>query len=190
VNAAPADLDATGRGVAATEVEYRYEPERPVGLLADVLARLHAAPPPTGWVPLRDADVVRRASARVGAGEVRADTLDTAYAHLPPERLLEVLAAGAAAIDSVATAGSLVPTHGQADLVHLRCEGGRALGLADWSAAALADPYRDLAVAARSVARELGPMLVPDLLEGAGHLRPDPVRLDWWALADVLTGAG
>ncbi|MFZ4518851.1 MAG: phosphotransferase [Microthrixaceae bacterium] len=186
MSTAPADLDATDRGEPATEVEYRYEPERTVGLLGDTIARLHSAAAPDGWAQLRAADVVELARTRIESGEVRPDTLDPAYAHMEPARLLGVLASGAAAVDAHS---GVVPTHGRADLAHLRCDGGRPLGFADWSAAALADPYRDLAVAARSVALDLGPMLVPDLLERAGHPQPDPVRLDWWALADVLTGA-
>ena len=49
----------------------------------------------------------------------------------------------------------------------------------------VADRHRDLAVAATDVASRLGPMLVPVFFDRYGA-RPDPLRLDWWALAHQL----
>jgi len=79
-----------------------------------------------------------------------------------------------------------VLTHGAPRLELLRCRDGAAVGFVGWEGAAVADPYRDLAVAARSVATGLGPMLVPALFERCGIDRPDPILVDWYALVDQL----
>lgn len=180
---AAAGLDPAGAGVSGTDLEYRYEPDRTVALLAGALARLHAVAVPDDGPRLGTGDVVALARRRLDDGRIDAATLDPAYAHVEPARLVEVLADGAARLGTSAP----VITHGAATLDALRCEAGAALGLAGTAHLAVADPYRDLAVAARSVASTFGPMLVPELFERYGGPPADPVRLDWWALATVLT---
>jgi aminoglycoside 3'-phosphotransferase-2 len=180
---AAAGLDPGGRGVPATDLEYRYEPDRTVGLLAGALARLHAVAVPADGPRLTPADVVSLARDRLAVGRITPDTVDAAYTHVDPTRLVDVLAEGS---HRLADAPAVI-THGSATLDALRCEAGAALGLAGTECLAVADPYRDLAVAARSIATTFGPMLVPELFERYGGPPADPVRLDWWALATVLT---
>ena len=60
------------------------------------------------------------------------------------------------------------------------------MGFVNWTGAALADPYRDLAVSATSVATSFGPMLVPEFFDAYGLTHPDPLRLDWYALSAQL----
>ncbi len=183
-------LDATGADapggdvVAATEAEYRYDPERTVGLLAGALTRLHAVTVPDGTVPVLDpGSLVARAERALDEGLLHAEGLDDAYAHMAPERLVAILRSGAPAEER---SRPPVLTHGAPTLEHLRCRDGAAVGFVRWDGAAVADPYRDLAVAARSVATGLGPMLVATLFERCGIDRPDPVLVDWYALVDQL----
>ena len=77
-------------------------------------------------------------------------------------------------------------THGSPTLANLRCADGSAVGLVAWSGAAVADRYRDLAVAARSVAVDLAPILVPVFFDHYGTTSPDAVLLDWYSLAAEL----
>ena len=54
----------------------------------------------------------------------------------------------------------------------------------------MADRYRDLAVAARSVAVDLAPILVPVFFDRYGTTAPDAVLLDWYSLvAELRPGA-
>jgi aminoglycoside phosphotransferase len=183
-------LDATGaEGSPADGVEYRFDIEHTVGMLADVLARLHATPLPealaAGAVRLSSADLVdeaRRAAPAVAP-------LSEAYRHMSRERLLEALEeASPAARDAV----DLVLTHGRPVLGNLRCHRGAPVGLVGWDRPALADVHRDLAVAARSIAADLGPVAIPGFFEAYSRSSdgwmPDVVRLDWYALAAELTG--
>jgi aminoglycoside phosphotransferase len=186
---AASGLDATGDlgmgSVAGTDVEYRFDPQRTTELLADAVARLHEVVPMTSTASLSMSDVVAEAEERMGHDPL--PTLDSAYQHLTHDRLLEVLADGARSLGDDDSDG-LVLTHGRADLVSLRCRDGVAVGFCEWERAAMADRHRDLAHAATAVASSLGPMLVPVFFESYGR-RPDPRRLDWWALALQLTDA-
>lgn len=189
-------LDATGQdGTPADEPEYRFDPEHTVGMLATALARLHDTEVATSSseIQLHDpAAIVRRAREGVGSGQVTADDLGPAYRHMALDRLVEILESGAPEV------GEIRLTHGWPELRNLRASHGSLVGFVDWRDAGLADPYRDLAVAARSVATDLGPMLVPLLLERYAEQRaavdsssrPSAVLLDWYALAAELTPRG
>ncbi len=180
------DLDATDRtGEPATAIEYRVDAERTVRLLGETLSRLHAvelhdAEPAA---PMTPAVVGAAAAAGLRAGSLVAVRGD-AYAHLGQERLVEVLVEAAPA--AADRSGSPVLTHGAPCLANLRCDLGSAVGFVAWEAAAPADRHRDLAVAARSVAEDLTPVLVPVLFEHYRGPRPDPILLDWWSLAAEL----
>jgi aminoglycoside phosphotransferase len=179
-------LDATGQpGEPATAVEYRVDAERTVRLLGETLARLHAVElaPDECSAALTPERIAASAAEAVAAGRVASDRTP-AYAHLPAERLLQVLTDGAPQI--AARSEPPVLTHGAPTLSNLRCERGSAVGFVEWDAVAVADRYRDLAVAARSVARHLVPILVPVLFEHYRASSPDPVRLDWYSLAAEL----
>lgn len=182
-------LDATGRpGEPGDSTAYRMQPDRTVELLASALVRLHAVPPPAGVEPVRATDVVDALRARHRRGELAAPTPDSVYAHVSLDRLLDVLADGAQAV--LERRGAAALCHGAPTIGRLRADGGELVGFVDWHLAAVADPYLDLAIAARSVATGFTPMLVPVLVERYGLARADPVRLDWWALAAELLGRG
>lgn len=180
-------LDATGMpGEPATSIEYRVDAERTVHLLADVLARLHATELDAGarQLALDARQMAAVAATSVGGPRSVSTPRSAAYSHVPDERLVEILLDGAPG--AAARNDRWVLTHGSPTLAHLHCDRGSAVGLVDWSRAAVADPYRDLAIAARSVANDLAPILVTTLFERYGERAPDPVRLDWYSLAAEL----
>ena len=168
--------------------DYLMDPQLTVELLADALRALHSVDPTRATdaelETLSMGAVVVEAGAVAHSGD--APELDEAYSHMDRGRLLEVLEKGARQLAEFPPA-LLVVTHGSPAPATLRCEGAKAVGFVDWDHAAVADPHRDLAYAATAVASHLGPMLVPVLMERYG-VRPDPRRLDWWALAQQLTG--
>lgn len=59
-------------------------------------------------------------------------------------------------------------------------------GLVTVDGVAVADPYRDLAAAARSLAATYGPETLPRFFELVGHPEPDPIRLELHAALDEL----
>ena len=180
-------LDASRAGAEpATSVEYRVRPERTVELLADTLARLHD-------VELTDDERAGAISAPMLAEEIGAAhrsgrlvgaARTPSYAHVSNDRLVEILRSGATSADE--RSGSPTLTHGSPTLANLRCSSGSAVGLVTWSDAAVAERYRDLAIAARSVAVDLAPILVPVFFERYGATSPDAVLLDWYSLAAEL----
>lgn len=182
------DQVLAGTGEPADGGDYLMDPQLTVELLADALRALHSVDPTRAAVAaaatLSMGAVV--AEARAVADSRDAPELDEAYSHIDRERLLEVLEEGAGQLAEFPPA-LLVVTHGSPAPATLRCEGARAVGFVRWEHAAVCDPHRDLAYAATAVASHLGPMLVPVLMERYG-VRPDPRRLDWWALAQQLTG--
>lgn len=181
-------LDATGiGGEPATSVEYRFDAEGTVRLLGAVLAKLHAVELTDAELDLAldPAQLVESARALSSRPSDQRPARASNYAHIDDGRLVEILAAGAARVSERTRPDVL--THGSPTLANLICLKGSVLGLIGWSAAAVADPHRDLAVAATSVAADLSPLLVPALIEAYGPSSPDVIAMDWYALAAELT---
>jgi aminoglycoside phosphotransferase len=180
-------------GEPATSVEYRVQAERTVALLAETLARLHRT-------DLGDDAATTALDAPALATQLVAAALDgpradrprsQAYRHIADDRLRDILVQGAPGVAD--RCDRMVLTHGRPTLASLWCERGEAVGFVGWNRAAVADPYRDLAVAAHSVATDMAPVLVPVLFDHYGEHAPDPIRLDWFSLAAELgtdPGAG
>jgi aminoglycoside phosphotransferase len=195
-----AGLDATGvPGEPGDSIEYRVDAERTVGLLAATLRRLHdldiggldgrahhgdGAPPGMARVD-RAEDVVARVESAFAAGELDDRERSPAYAHIPLDRLVRILSEGAATAEERAT--TAVVLHGRPTLSRLWCRSGVAVGLVDWTDLAIGDRYLDLAVAIRSIAADLAPVLVPVFVERYGLEHPDPILLDWYSLAAELS---
>ena len=179
-----AGLDATQVDAdPADDAEFRFDPERTIRSVAEMLVRLHQVAVPAGVVPeLGPSDLVRRAGDAVASGW-RPDA-DGPYGHVAPERLLQVLIDGSTVAED---RYRRVLTHGHPTIDRFRGRSGQLVGLVDWQAAAVSDPYRDLAAAAQGTAATLGPMLVPVLFDAyvaaAGTGAPDPHLVDWYALA-------
>jgi aminoglycoside phosphotransferase len=193
-----AGLDATGAaGEPGDSIEYRVDAERTVGLFATTLRRLHDLDvdgldglggldgPGDASRVLRVGDVVGRAEAALAAGELDGHERSAGYAHMPVERLVRILADGAAAAEARATPAVVV--HGRPTLSRLWCRSGAAVGFVGWDDLAIGDRHLDLAVAIRSIASDLAPVLVPVFVERYGLEHPDPILLDWYSLAAELS---
>ena len=75
-------------------------------------------------------------------------------------------------------------THGDYCLPNVILQGGRVTGFVDWSRAGVGDPYRDLALAARSIRKNLGPGLETAFFSEYGIHRPDAARIEYYTLLD------
>lgn len=180
---ADSGLVADDRGTAATEPEYRLDAERTIGAFASTLARLHRVEVQPSTLRRRrelvttpEDLVARAAAAQHEVGE--------AYRHISRDRLVSILREGAGSI--APDPDTLVVSHGAPTFDRLRFVDHEPIGFSDWSHAGLADPYLDLAVAARDVAARFGPAPIHAFFDQYGLDRPDPVRLDWYLLAVEL----
>ncbi|HEV2067791.1 MAG TPA: phosphotransferase [Thermomicrobiales bacterium] len=81
-----------------------------------------------------------------------------------------------------------VLTHGDASLPNILFHRGQVSGYIDLGLAGIADPYRDLGLAARSLARNMGGKWVRPFLEAYGAPM-DERRLEFFILLDVFVGA-
>ncbi len=181
-------LDATDRpGEPANSLEYRVDAEGTARRLGLMLAQLHRTELSDAELALAagPAALVQRARREVGRPEAERMPRSEPYRHVDDERLVAILERGAPRAAQRGT--RTVLTHGRPTLGALWCLQGSTLGLRDWAEAAFGDPHRDLAVAAGSIATELTPLLVPALVDAYGLFSPDPVVLDWYALAAELT---
>ena len=73
-------------------------------------------------------------------------------------------------------------THGSFGLRCTLLDQTGVSGVLDWGLAGVADRYVDLASAVRSIASGLGPELIPTFFQAYGLERPDPRKLDFYAL--------
>jgi aminoglycoside phosphotransferase len=73
-------------------------------------------------------------------------------------------------------------THGSFGLRSALLDQTGVSGIVDWGLAGVADRYVDLAAAVRSIADALGPELIPAFFQAYGLERPDPRKLDFYAL--------
>ena len=78
----------------------------------------------------------------------------------------------------------LVVTHGDACLPNFIARDGLLTGLVDCGRLGVADRYQDLALAARSIARNHGRAFVPAFFSAYGIDEPDEQKLAWYALLD------
>lgn len=179
-----AERDVGAVGLAASDPEYRSDPERTVTMLATLLGDLHDVHPAPGTlVTVTALDVAEGLRGDLERHALDAGRLDAAYRHMTLERLVEVLVAG---VDTLGERPTDVLTHGAPTLEHLRVEDGRALGFAEWGTAAVGDPVRDLAPAVRSLVAAFGPGVVPAFFARYPHPTPPVTVIDWYALADAL----
>jgi aminoglycoside phosphotransferase len=148
--------------------------------LADGLRLLHATPPdgcPFDHTPAADLARVRLRVERnlVDAREFGAP----AEGRTPAEALAELLAMPLPDEEPVLT-------HGDYCLPNVLLDGGRLAGFCDLGRLGVGGRYRDLALAARSLAYNWGAAHVPLLFESYGIGAPDQRKLDFYLLLDEL----
>lgn len=126
---------------------------------------------------------VAAAEARVRAGVVDESDFDPVRRGRPASELYAELVASAPQSEE------RVFTHGDYCLPNVLLQedgagGFRVSGFVDCGNAGVADPYQDLALCARSVARNLGPEWVPGIFARYGLERVDESRLAYYQLLD------
>jgi aminoglycoside 3'-phosphotransferase-2 len=163
-----ADCASLGRHRAGVIVE----------CMADALHELHGLDIkscPFDHTLARRIDDARR---RVCAGVVDETDFDEEHIGMPPGDLFEKL------IASRPRSEDLVVAHGDACLPNLIIDDGRVSGFIDCGRLGVADRYQDLALAARSIASNLGPSWVAPFFVRYGVERPQPAKLAFYRLLD------
>ncbi len=163
------------RGVAAHE--FTGPPARCVELLADGLRRLHAIGIAACPFDARLAVRMREARANAMAGRVDETDFDAARAGRSATDLLAELEATRPADED------LVVAHGDYCLPNVVLCGDRVGGFVDVGRAGIADRHADLALAARSIAYNLGSDRVAPFFAAYGTA-PDPAKIAFYQLLD------
>lgn len=147
--------------------------------LAEGLCAIHALPVADCPFDERLAAKLPRAQARVEHGMVTIDELDEDHRQ-SPAALLALLRA------TPAPPEDLVFTHGDYCLPNILIDPQtrQITGFIDWSRAGIADRYQDLAIAARTIAHNLGPQWSQPFLAAYGLAKPDEAKLEYYRLLD------
>jgi aminoglycoside 3'-phosphotransferase II len=139
---------------------------------------LHARSPDGCPFDQSIATQVAKARERVRAGVVDEKDFDEERSGRTAEQLLVELEAWRPSDDARAL------THGDPCLPNALFDRGQFVGFADCGRAGMADPYQDLALAARSIASNLGLNWVPVFFEEYGLPMPDERKLAFYRLLD------
>ncbi|MSQ31639.1 MAG: aminoglycoside 3'-phosphotransferase [Dehalococcoidia bacterium] len=76
----------------------------------------------------------------------------------------------------------IVFTHGDYSIPNVMINRGRISGFVDWGRAGIADRYRDIALALKSIQRNLGPGLEQVFLQEYGIVSPDLKKIEFYKL--------
>ncbi len=167
-------------GTAGDDMLNRLDSDRTLAAFATTLATLHAVPINDCPFDSRNAIRLADAEARVQSGLVRPEHLDVAYRQQSPERLLAVLH------DTLPDTEELVVTHGAYSLDNVMLNDGEVVGMLDVGRLGVADRHADLALAARSITRQLGPDAVGRFMIAYGLEWPDSRKIDFYLLLREL----
>jgi aminoglycoside 3'-phosphotransferase-2 len=165
-------------GTNTTDDSYHSDVVGMVRELAAGLRLIHATPANDCPFDHRLAAQIERARARLEAGLVRADDFDHVHQGRDAHELFAELLERAAVEQE-----DVVLTHGDACLPNVLLEDRRLSGFCDVGRLGLSDRYRDLALAARSLARNWGSEYVPLLFEAYG-VAPDERKIELYLLVD------
>jgi aminoglycoside 3'-phosphotransferase-2 len=121
---------------------------------------------------------ITRAKENVARGLVDESQFDEANAGRSAASLLKTLLATRPSNEE------LVVTHGDACLPNFILDGRRFVGFVDCARAGLADRYRDLALACRSIEYDLGEEWIDPFLHAYGLHQVDRQRLAFYRLLD------
>lgn len=174
-------LTAALPGSDATDLVHHGDPERLVAALARGLRRWHDELP-VDACPFDTRLDVRLAGARqrIAAGRVDADDFEPLHRGRSPEELLAI-------IESLRPDDEdLVVVHGDPCLPNVLLHRGAVIGWVDVGRSGVADRHLDLAVAARSIARNLGGHAVGPFFDAYGVEWPDVRRIELYTLLDEL----
>jgi len=176
--------DANGRWLLMRAVPGRdlasspdLAPLQVVHLMADALQALHTLPTDRCPFDHRLPHRLAAARARMEAGVVDAEDFDDARAGQTVQQVFAALLA------SVPAQADLVVTHGDACLPNLMAAQGRFTGFIDCGRLGVADRHQDLALAARSIASNLGVQWVAPFFARYGTV-PDAALLAFYCLLD------
>ena len=163
-------------GTRADTAEHVTRAGRTVEYVAQALRFVHEIPtdncPFSARLDLRFRSIKRR----IGIDRYDASTFTPPYNRYPVSRLYEILEETRPAEDDD------VFTHGSFGLGCTLLDQTGVSGVVDWGQAGVADRYVDLAAAVRSIAERLGPEHIPAFFQAYGLERPDPRKLDFYAL--------
>jgi aminoglycoside phosphotransferase len=154
------------------------------------LRRLHDTDPAACPFRIGVEDLLASATERVAAGGVDPTSMASpTYRRHDAESLLDHLRA----TRPVEPAADLVVAHGDAVLPNVllrpspsRQDGAVLTGLVDLGRLGVSDRYRDLALVARSLVLNVGPEPTWRPFDAYGLPHPDPLRMEWYALADDM----
>jgi kanamycin kinase/aminoglycoside 3'-phosphotransferase-2 len=155
-----------------------------VEALGDGLRRLHEADPTTCPFRLGVDELLASAERRVAAGGVDPTTMASpSYQRRSAEELLDHLRV----TRPDEPAADLVVAHGDAVMPNLLIGPElTVVGMVDLGRLGVSDRHRDLALAVRALSLNVGPELGWRLFDGYGLAYPDPLRMEWYALADDM----
>ncbi|WP_216323582.1 APH(3') family aminoglycoside O-phosphotransferase [Deinococcus aestuarii] len=165
-------------GLPMSDPDALLHPERVVSLLARALRELHALPvrecPFTMTLPV----MLRLARERVAAGEVDEEDFDDERLGRSAAEVFNEL------VRTRPESEDLVVTHGDACLPNLIVNGEYVEGFVDVGRAGIADRHADLALAHRSLTRNLGPEHAERFLNTYGRALVDERKLAYYRLVD------
>ncbi|MBB1594303.1 APH(3')-II family aminoglycoside O-phosphotransferase [Achromobacter sp. UMC46] len=152
-------------------------PAQIIGVLATALRNLHHLPIETCPFDHRLEARIAQAKRHVDAGLVdEADFDDERLGQSASQVLAELLS-------SCPTARDPVVAHGDACLPNFMVDGHQFTGFIDCGRLGIADRFQDLALAARSIARNVGEQWVPPFFRAYG-IAPDAQRIRFYCLLD------
>ncbi len=181
---ASAQLDGGGHavvlslppGTRASSAEHLTRATRTVEYFAQALRFVHEIPidncPFSSRLDLR----LRSIRRRTNIGQYDPARFTPPYNRYSLDRLYEILQETRPAEDDD------VFTHGSFALDCTVLDQTGVSGIVNWGSAGVADRYVDLASAVRSIANTLGPELIPTFFQWYGLPKPDPRKLDFYAL--------
>ncbi len=165
-------------GLPACDPSFGHKLPLLVSLLAEGLRLIHAVPIDTCPFDARLDVQVALAHQHMVDGLVDEDDFDEGRRGQTAAEVFEELVRARPATED------LVFTHGDYCLPNVIIMEDTISGFVDLGSAGVADRYRDLALASRSISRNFGPQWVGPFFEAYGIAHPDRARVEFYQLLD------
>ncbi|MEW9033711.1 MAG: APH(3') family aminoglycoside O-phosphotransferase, partial [Planifilum fimeticola] len=159
-------------------METGWDKKKVVRGLADGLRRIHSLPIDSCPFVYPTGELIRLAGERIRAGLVDEDDFDECRKGKRASELYEELVRTQPAHDD------MVFTHGDYCLPNVILSDSGVSGFIDWGRGGVADRYRDLGIAARSITNNLGEEYIPYFFEFYGLKRVDWQKVEFFQLMD------